>query len=58
MTVRRAILDALYSQKNGKALVEIAKAEKDPGLRRNVVERLSHMKSKEAQDYLVELLNK
>ncbi|MBL8209464.1 MAG: HEAT repeat domain-containing protein [Bryobacterales bacterium] len=58
VTVRRAILDALYSQKNAKALVDIAKTEKDAGLRRNVVERLSHMKSKEAQDYLVELLNK
>ena len=56
--VRRAIVEGLFSQRNAKALVDIAKAEKDPSLRRNVVELLSHMKSKEASDYLVELLNK
>lgn len=56
--VRKAIIGALRSQNNAKALVNIARAETDPRLKRLIVETLSRMQSKEASDYLVELLNK
>ncbi|MCC6394977.1 MAG: HEAT repeat domain-containing protein [Bryobacterales bacterium] len=56
--VRKAIIGALRSQNSAKALVNIARAETDPRLKRVIVETLSRMKSKEASDYLVELLNK
>lgn len=57
-SVRSSILDALHNHGAAKQLVEAARKEADPELKRRAVERLSHMKSKEATDYLVELLNK
>jgi hypothetical protein len=56
--IKMSILDGLYSQRNAKALVDIARSEKDTKLKLRIVERLSNMKSKEAQDYLEELLKK
>ena len=38
------------------ALVEIAKAEQDPAMKREAVQKLSIMHSKEATDYMLELL--
>jgi hypothetical protein len=54
--VRSAIVDALYTQGNAEALVALARQEKDPELKRALVSRLSTMRSKEATDYLMELL--
>jgi len=34
----------------------MARAEKDPAMKREIVSRLSNMRSKEATDYLLELL--
>ena len=56
--MKRAVIDGLHIQGNAKALVDIARKETDPGLRKDVVSRLSTMKSKEATDFLLELLNK
>jgi HEAT repeat protein len=56
--IRRQILHALFVQGNVKALIQIARTEKDPELRKEAVSHLSHMGSKEATDFLVELLNK
>ncbi len=56
--VRRRILGGIRHQNDAKALVEIARSEKDPKLKRMAVEELSEMKSKEAADYLMELVNK
>jgi HEAT repeats len=57
MDVRRAIVNALFVQQNGKALVDIARAEKNMEMKKEIVSKLSIMpKSKEAQDYLLELL--
>ena len=56
--IRRQILHALFVQGNVKALIQIARTEKDPELRKEAVGHLSHMGSKEATDFLVELLNK
>lgn len=56
--VRSAILRGLFQQSNAKALIELARKESDPGLKRESVQFLSHMKSPEATEFLVELLNK
>jgi HEAT repeat protein len=56
--VREAVLDALYTQGNGAALVTLARQEKDPGLKLAIVRRLSTMttRSPEAKEYLLEFL--
>ena len=46
------------SQNNAKALVDIARGEKDMKMKLRIVERLSNMRSKEAADYLQEILSK
>ncbi len=56
--IKRSIVDSVSSQRNAKALVDMARAEKDPKMKLTIVERLSNMKSKEANDYLMEILNK
>jgi hypothetical protein len=55
---KKAVMQALFVQDNAKALIEIARAEKDPSLRREAVEKLSHMDSREAQEYMLEILQK
>jgi hypothetical protein len=52
------VLNALFISGNSKALVAIAKSEKDPELKKRAVEKLSLMNSKEGNEYLMELLNK
>ncbi len=54
--VRRAVLNGLFIQGNASMLVEIARAEKDPALKREAVQKLSLMRSKDATDYMLELL--
>jgi hypothetical protein len=54
--VRTEVIDALMIQQNATVLVALARAEKDAALKRRIVERLSVMKSKEATDYMLELL--
>jgi TolA-binding protein len=56
--LKRSILDALAGQGDGKDLVALARHESDPKLKREAVERLSTMDSKEAKDYMLELLGK
>jgi tetratricopeptide (TPR) repeat protein len=54
--VRKAVIDALFMQNNATRLVTLARGEKNPELKKEIVSRLSIMKSKEATDYLMELL--
>ncbi len=54
--VKKAVINALYMQQNAKALVDLARQESDPIMKREIVSRLSTMKSKEATDYMLELL--
>jgi tetratricopeptide (TPR) repeat protein len=53
---KREILNALFIQQNAPALIEVAKNEKDPNLKRDAVQKLSLVHSKEAQDFLLETL--
>jgi hypothetical protein len=55
---KKAIINALFIQGNATALVEIARKETDLNLKKLVVNQLAIMHSKEASDYLLELLNK
>jgi len=57
-TIKLQIINALFIGGAAKQLVDVARAEKDPELRKKAVEVLARMKSKEATDYLMELLNK
>ena len=54
--VKHAVVNALFIQNNATSLVAIARAEKNVDLKKDIVSKLSNMKSKEATDYLMELL--
>lgn len=56
--VREEVLNAYFIQGNASALVAIARSEKDPELKKAAVSKLSLMGSKEATDYLMEILQK
>jgi hypothetical protein len=56
MTVKKQIVEALWLQHNAKALVDIVRKEANPEMKRDIVQKLTMMKSKEATDYLMELL--
>jgi hypothetical protein len=56
--VREEVLNAFFLQNNATALVAIARAEKDPELKKTAVQKLSIMHSKEGTEYLMELLQK
>jgi HEAT repeat protein len=55
---REAVLEAFFVSGNAKRLIEVARTEKDPTLKRKAVQRLSVMGSPEAQQFLMELLEK
>jgi HEAT repeat protein len=54
--LREEVLNAYFIQGNASALVAIAKAEKDPELKKMAVSKLSIMNSKEGTEYLMEIL--
>jgi HEAT repeat protein len=56
--VKNAALEALFISGDAHALVSLARKETDPEMRKKIVEKLSVMGDKEANDYLMELLNK
>jgi hypothetical protein len=55
---KKAAVDALFIANDAHDLVALARSEKDPVARRNIVGKLAVMHNKEATDYMVELLNK
>jgi HEAT repeats len=55
---REEVLNAYFLQGNASALVSIARGEKDPELKKVAVSKLALMHSKEATDYLMEILQK
>jgi HEAT repeat protein len=55
--IRREAINALFLQNNGRVLVELARTERDPAMRKEMVAKMSVMqKSKEITDYLLEIL--
>src|SRR6266849_4682540 len=57
-SVKEEVLNSYFLQNNAGAIVAIARGEKDPELKRVAVSKLSIMHSKEATDYLMEILQK
>jgi tetratricopeptide (TPR) repeat protein len=55
--IRRAVMDAFFVQNNAKSLIEIFRAEKDRETRREIVQRLSMMRSEEAIRFLEKIYN-
>jgi HEAT repeat protein len=55
---RKAVINALFLQQNATALVGLARKEQDPEMKTEIVSRLSHIRSKVATDYMLELLGK
>lgn len=56
--VKEEILNAYFIGGDAKGLIAAARTEKDPQLKKKAVEKLSLMGSKEATEYLMELLEK
>jgi tetratricopeptide (TPR) repeat protein len=55
---KKSIINALFVQGNAAALVDIARKESDVNLKKTIIQQLSVMHSKEATDYLMEILSK
>jgi HEAT repeat protein len=54
--VRREVINSLFIHHDAKALVDLARVEKDASLKRELVSKLSVMKAPEATEYMLELL--
>ena len=54
---KRAIIDGLHARNDARPLIEIARKESDPTMKKYIVEHLSTMRNnKDATDYMMELL--
>src|SRR5207248_1463848 len=56
--VRNAVINALFIKGDAHSLVELARKETNPELKRELVQKMSVMGNREATDYLMEILNK
>jgi HEAT repeat protein len=56
--VRKSVVNALFIQENATALVGLARKEQDVTMKKEIVSRLSNMRTKVATDYMIELLGK
>jgi len=56
--VRSAVINALFIKGDAHSLVELARKETNPELKRELVQKMSVMGNREATDYLMEILNK
>jgi HEAT repeat protein len=57
-TVKKNVINALFTQGNAKALVALARKENDLDMKKAIVQKLSVMGGKDATDYMLEILNK
>jgi hypothetical protein len=56
--MKEAALDGLFVDDDATAMISLARSENDPQMKRKIVEKLAIMDSKEAKDYMLEILNK
>lgn len=56
--LKKAVIQGLFVQNNAESLVALARKESDRTMKLELVQKLSLMKSKAAQDYLLEILGK
>ena len=54
--VSKAVIQGLFLQSNAKALIDLARKEKNPAMKKEIVSKLSVMGSDEATEYMLELL--
>lgn len=57
IAVRKKVLEGLFLQGDDKALIEIARKEKDPALKKEAIKRLSLINSDAATEFFMEILN-
>jgi HEAT repeat protein len=55
--VRKAVINGLFLQSNAKALIGLARKEKDPAMKKQLVSKIALINSDETEKYLLELLN-
>jgi len=55
---KKAVVDSLFIANDAHDLVTLGRAEKDPSIKREIIGKLALMHSKEATDYMMEILNK
>jgi len=55
---KTGVIEALFLSGDAKDLVRLGRAEKDPELRKEIVQKLGLMGSKDATEFLLEILNK
>jgi HEAT repeat protein len=58
LETKKAAAQALFLAGDSHDLVELARAEKDPAIKKSLVQQLSLMRNKEATDYMLEILSK
>ena len=56
--VRSAVINALFIKGDAHSLVELARKETNPELKKELVQKMSVMGNREATEYLMEILNK
>jgi hypothetical protein len=56
--LRGEIINALFIQGNAKAMVDLARKETNPEMKKTIVSKLSIMGSKDATEYMLEILSK
>jgi hypothetical protein len=57
MSAKTAIVDGLRDRRDAKTMVDLARKESDPQMKRKIVERLGDMReNKDAMDYMMEIL--
>ncbi|MGH3116936.1 MAG: HEAT repeat domain-containing protein, partial [Gaiellales bacterium] len=56
--IRKAVIQGLFIQNNAESLVAIARKEHDLTMKKEIVSKLSLMRSKAAMDYLMEIIDK
>lgn len=55
-SIKRELIKGMFLQQNAKGLVELARSEKNPELKRDIVSQLALIQSKDATDYMLEIL--
>jgi len=56
--LRRTAIQSMFVRGDATDLIALARKETNPEMKRQLVEQLSLMPSKEARDYMLEILNK
>lgn len=58
LEMREAAIEGLFVNDADDELIALARQEKDPQMKKKIVEKLAVMDSRKAKDYMIELLNK